>query len=186
MFRWTDENTDYLRNLWGAGLSASQIAEKLKGTTRNAVIGKINRLGLEARCMARRGTAPSHRTEYMSRQLRTRPIKQAPRIAPTKAHKLDFFKLPASPLPPPETADIPRVAFADIDFAQQCAWVCAPHVNNESPMYCGCKKLVGLPYCEIHARRAYQPTQPSRLRHYGDRPQTQARAYPLKAVLRMA
>lgn len=43
---WTDEKVTLLRELWGKGLSASEIAKKLGDTTRNAVIGKAHRLGL--------------------------------------------------------------------------------------------------------------------------------------------
>lgn len=46
---WTDERIDQLKRLWGQGMTASQIAEELGGVSRNAVIGKAHRLGLEAR-----------------------------------------------------------------------------------------------------------------------------------------
>ena len=46
---WTPEKVEKLRELWGKGYTASQIAEKLGDTTRNAVIGKAHRLNLEAR-----------------------------------------------------------------------------------------------------------------------------------------
>ena len=46
---WTNERVEELKNLWSEGLSASQIAKRLGDVTRNAVIGKVHRLGLEAR-----------------------------------------------------------------------------------------------------------------------------------------
>ena len=46
---WTDERIDKLRSLWGQGQTASQIADELGGVSRNAVIGKAHRLGLESR-----------------------------------------------------------------------------------------------------------------------------------------
>ena len=46
---WTDERVETLKKLWTEGLSASQIAQKLGGVTRNAVIGKVHRLGLSGR-----------------------------------------------------------------------------------------------------------------------------------------
>eukprot|EP01037_Dinobryon_pediforme_P021064 gene21064-21834_t len=52
MLGWTDERVDLLRKLWGEGLSASQIAAELTGVTRNAVIGKVHRLGLSGRAKA--------------------------------------------------------------------------------------------------------------------------------------
>src|SRR3979409_1211917 len=51
---WTDERVELLKKLWTDGLSASQIAAELGGITRNAVIGKVHRLGLSGR-----GTSPS-------------------------------------------------------------------------------------------------------------------------------
>ena len=45
---WTDERVELLKKLWADGLSASQIASKLGEVTRNAVIGKVHRLGLAA------------------------------------------------------------------------------------------------------------------------------------------
>ena len=46
---WTEERIDQLKRLWGQGMTASQIADDLGGVSRNAVIGKAHRLGLEAR-----------------------------------------------------------------------------------------------------------------------------------------
>jgi len=46
---WTDERIDTLKTMWEKGMTASQIAETLGGVSRNAVIGKAHRLGLQAR-----------------------------------------------------------------------------------------------------------------------------------------
>ena len=46
---WTDERVEILKKMWGEGQSVSQIAEELGGVTRNAVIGKVHRLGLSKR-----------------------------------------------------------------------------------------------------------------------------------------
>ena len=46
---WTDERVEILKKMWGEGQSASQIAKELGGVTRNAVIGKVHRLGLSNR-----------------------------------------------------------------------------------------------------------------------------------------
>jgi len=46
---WTDERIDRLKDLWTRGMTASQIADELGGVSRNAVIGKAHRLGLQAR-----------------------------------------------------------------------------------------------------------------------------------------
>jgi GcrA cell cycle regulator len=46
---WTDERIDRLKDLWSKGMTASQIADELGGVSRNAVIGKAHRLGLQSR-----------------------------------------------------------------------------------------------------------------------------------------
>ncbi|WP_297342063.1 GcrA family cell cycle regulator, partial [Pseudophaeobacter sp.] len=46
---WTDDRVELLKKMWGEGQSASQIAKELGGVTRNAVIGKVHRLGLSNR-----------------------------------------------------------------------------------------------------------------------------------------
>ncbi|KIN71423.1 GcrA family cell cycle regulator [Sulfitobacter guttiformis] len=70
---WTDDRVEILKKMWGEGQSASQIAKELGGVTRNAVIGKVHRLGLSNRTTA--GAAPA----------KTEPkVKSAPKV-PAKA-----------------------------------------------------------------------------------------------------
>src|SRR5260221_129680 len=58
---WTDERVETLKKLWTEGLSASQIAAELGGITRNAVIGKVHRLGLSGRAKSPASSAPRPR-----------------------------------------------------------------------------------------------------------------------------
>src|SRR5262249_771045 len=58
---WTDERVELLKKLWSDGLSASQIAAELGGITRNAVIGKVHRLGLSGRAKAPSSAVPRQR-----------------------------------------------------------------------------------------------------------------------------
>ena len=71
---WTDERVDQLKNLWTEGLSASQIARALGGVTRNAVIGKVHRLGLAGRASppppASPRCAPIFPSRWWSRKIR--------------------------------------------------------------------------------------------------------------------
>lgn len=60
---WTDERVELLKKLWGDGQSASQIAKELGGVTRNAVIGKVHRLGLSNRAGASGAAAPAAKAE---------------------------------------------------------------------------------------------------------------------------
>ncbi len=56
---WTDERVETLKRMWNEGQSASQIAKELGGVTRNAVIGKVHRLGLSNRTAGAAGTTPA-------------------------------------------------------------------------------------------------------------------------------
>src|SRR5690606_38717812 len=67
---WTDERIEQLKKLWSDGLSASQIAAELGGITRNAVIGKVHRLGLSGRTKAPSSSAPRQRKPRTSHMLR--------------------------------------------------------------------------------------------------------------------
>ena len=82
---WTDERVELLKKLWQDGLSASQIAKQLGGVTRNAVIGKVHRLGLSGRA------TPSKPARTVFKAPRpARPVSAAPsaprRIAEPVAH----------------------------------------------------------------------------------------------------
>src|SRR3974377_728573 len=66
---WTDERVETLKKLWADGLSASQIAAELGGVTRNAVIGKVHRLGLSGRAKSPASTAPRQRKPRSASQM---------------------------------------------------------------------------------------------------------------------
>src|SRR5258708_28292459 len=70
---WTDDRVEQLKKLWESGLSASQIAAELGNVTRNAVIGKVHRLGLSGRAKSPPSAAP--------RQRQTRPAQHMMRVA---------------------------------------------------------------------------------------------------------
>lgn len=90
---WTDERIDQLKNMWEKGLTASQIAEELGGVSRNAVIGKAHRLGLQARpspVKEKEGKAPAPARKpaapRAAAEPRPAPVAPAPRApAPTRA-----------------------------------------------------------------------------------------------------
>src|ERR1700749_2660723 len=64
---WTEERIALLQKLWGQGYSASQIANELQGVTRNAVIGKIHRLGKRPESKAPRVRVTSYRAPVARR-----------------------------------------------------------------------------------------------------------------------
>ncbi|WP_438975221.1 GcrA family cell cycle regulator, partial [Roseicyclus sp.] len=82
---WTDERVETLKKMWGEGQSASQIAKELGGVTRNAVIGKVHRLGLSNRTGGG-GTTPAPQAKAAPEpELRQAPKparKDEPKAAP--------------------------------------------------------------------------------------------------------
>jgi GcrA cell cycle regulator len=97
---WTDERIERLKAMWTKGATASQIADELGGVSRNAVIGKAHRLGLESR------PSPVKPGEEKEKKVKTAP---APKTAkPAAAPK----PAPASPTPREPAAEAPRADFA--------------------------------------------------------------------------
>jgi len=88
---WTDERVEQLKKMWSEGQSASQIAKELGGVTRNAVIGKVHRLGLSNRASS---GAPGDEAEA-----------PAPAATPEPAPRVEARTKPAAPArPAPEPA----------------------------------------------------------------------------------
>ncbi len=152
---WTDERVEELKKLWSEGLSASQIAKQLGGVTRNAVIGKVHRLGLSGRATpsrpARRPAKPSRpRTTTASIEpVRTaRPSPSAPTVV-TSA--------------PVEPAVLPSGEFATVLTLKDsmCKWPIGDPAQS-SFRFCGRGTNASHAYCDAHANMAYQPSQKRR------------------------
>ena len=86
---WTDERVELLKKMWGEGQSASQIAKELGGVTRNAVIGKVHRLGLSNRTGGG-GSAPKAepKPKAVEEAKKSAPSKPAPAPAPSSTDSL--------------------------------------------------------------------------------------------------
>ena len=137
---WTEEKVAKLKELWSKGHTASQIAEALGDTTRNAVIGKAHRLNLEAR-------APSKQSSQTSTSV-NRPVRRgsAPisRKAKLQSILLDKNFEPENPKSLEELTD------------QTCKWPIG-HPNEEKFYFCGRKPEGEFPYCKLHVLYAFQP-----------------------------
>jgi len=156
---WTDERVELLKKLWTDGLSASQIAAELGNVTRNAVIGKVHRLGLSGRAKDVKPAASSPRIRKVTRA----PSAPAP-IAPQPHSNVVL-----APIPLQSEQDVPDVA-AEEDVAipmservtimdlreSMCRWPMGDPTKPEF-RFCGARSITGLPYCTHHARIAYQP-----------------------------
>ena len=163
---WTDERVEQLRQHWLEGKSASQIANLLgHGLTRNAVIGKVHRLGL-----AGRAKSPSSAGRIPARPHRTRRAGK-PRPQPAVAHRMvrGATALAIAPQalaePEPETFEgvvLPmslRVTIIELREAM-CRWPLGDPASPEF-RYCGSPVATG-PYCAHHGRLAYQPAHERR------------------------
>jgi len=180
---WTDERVELLKKMWGEGQSASQIAKELGGVTRNAVIGKVHRLGLSNRAGSgatpakadakAKPASPKAEPRPKASQLKTEPaIKPVP-VGDAKPN-LPARKqiIPAGqPLPPqPSANEISPEALAKVNEVEKkakkislmeltertCKWpVGDPATDNF--WFCGLPVQVGKPYCEAHVGVAFQP-----------------------------
>ena len=143
---WTDERVEQLKKLWADGLSASQIAAELGGITRNAVIGKVHRLGLSGR------GAPS----APGRTARISP----PRPARPRRAVVRPSRVMAPPRPPvAASVTVPEGPGLVTDMARLAVHACKwPIGDPKSPefSFCGRRASEGV-YCVEHARVAYQP-----------------------------
>ncbi|WP_075995498.1 GcrA family cell cycle regulator [Salaquimonas pukyongi] len=156
---WTDERVDVLRKLWTEGLSASQIAAELGGVTRNAVIGKIHRLGLSGRNKGTATGAPRRKTATA----RTNGGTKAKSVNNAKAGSANT----ASPRPAAELPDIEKPDLLMLDLLQLTEQTCKFPVGDPQEAdfgFCGVKVRESDPYCEYHCRLAYQPAAERRQR----------------------
>jgi GcrA cell cycle regulator len=153
---WTDERVELLKKLWADGLSASQIAAELGGITRNAVIGKVHRLGLSGRATTSR--MKSHRPRARAQTARRLMKPRFPNVGNPAFRNLLAEAEPYTP--PAEELVIPLNERRSIQTLTEvcCRWpIGDPQMADFH--FCGRKKVAGLPYCEFHARRAFQPPQ---------------------------
>ncbi|MGQ0588493.1 MAG: GcrA family cell cycle regulator [Sphingosinicella sp.] len=106
---WTDERIDRLKSLWKQGMTASQIADELGGVSRNAVIGKAHRLGLQARPSPVKANEPAPAPKPKPKAEKPKPtVAAAP--APAPAPKAEAPKPEPKPAEPAPAAAEPAPA----------------------------------------------------------------------------
>jgi GcrA cell cycle regulator len=137
---WTEERTNLLKSLWLQGQTASQIAERLGGVTRNAVIGKAHRLGL------------SSRPSPIRQRPAGRPAAPAPAAPLARALQPTEPAKPATVLPPAPVAKAPTIKAAP--GSRACMW---PMGDPKQPgfHFCGAPAVASRPYCSAHCAVAY-------------------------------
>ena len=138
---WTDEKVSKLKELWGKGNTASQIAEIIGGISRNAVIGKAHRLNLSAKIKTRPAT--SNKDFENSLDVKVDKLK--------KGRKSRFKSLIIEKDFEPEKPK--QLEELDED---SCKWPIG-HPNENSFYFCGRSSLKDFSYCKLHLLYAYQP-----------------------------
>ena len=138
---WNEEKVEKLKELWGKGSTASQIAEIIGGISRNAVIGKAHRLNLSSKIKTRNASSSQNfdnsSEENSSKQRRGRKSKFQSLII-----EKDF-----------ESENPKKLEELD---ESSCKWPVG-HPEEESFYFCGRSSLKDFSYCKLHLLYAYQP-----------------------------
>ena len=135
---WTDEKVAKLKELWGKGNTASQIAEILGGVSRNAVIGKAHRLNLSGKIITKKGLAgqKSNKTKNLNfKKVRRGKFKSL-------VIEKDF-----EPENPKQLEELDE---------NSCKWPMG-HPNEKGFYFCGRTSLKDFSYCKLHLLYAFQP-----------------------------
>ena len=146
---WTDDRVATLTKLWADGLSASQIAAELGGVTRNAVIGKVHRLGLSGRAKTSNSSASKLKPATRSSGYNARPSRPARPLATRNAPN-SHTRPVIEDIPVPESK---RLNLEDLTD-KTCKW---PHgdPSGDDFHFCGHTPHEDAPYCKYHSRMAY-------------------------------
>lgn len=150
---WTDDRVDVLKKLWGDGHTAAEIAKKLGGVTRNAVIGKAHRLKLSNRISPiQQNKKPANKNVARKKIIEKAPapIAKSPAIVAEKQPVITSENLHS-------LMDLkPRM----------CRWP-SGDPKEENFGFCGDETISGIPYCEEHAKLAYQAATRNRILNTG-------------------
>ena len=138
---WTPERENKLKELWKKGHTASEIANLIGDTTRNAVIGKAHRLNLEARAVSKKSQHKANVGNEKTPEVKTQKLGRKARF---KALLLDKSFEPENPKKLEELTD------------ETCRWPIG-HPYEEKFYFCGRKSLEKFPYCKLHVLYAFQP-----------------------------
>ena len=139
---WTVEKVEKLKELWGKGNTASQIAEIIGGVSRNAVIGKAHRLNLSAKIKTR--SSSTNDNGYLNKNdLKDNSDKKTKR----SKFKSLIIEKDFEPENPKQLEELDE---------NSCKWPIG-HPNESSFYFCGRSSLKDFSYCKLHLLYAYQP-----------------------------
>ena len=137
---WTEEKVAKLKELWGKGNTASQIAEIIGGLSRNAVIGKAHRLNLSAKIKTR--TATTNQNFENNLDNKNNKVKRGRR----SKFKSLIIEKDFEPESPKQLEELDE---------NSCKWPIG-HPNEKSFYFCG-RSSKRFFYCKLHLLYAYQP-----------------------------
>ena len=138
---WTEEKVTKLKELWGKGNTASQIAEIIGGISRNAVIGKAHRLNLSAKIKTRAATSNKNfEINTQDKNLNNRKTRRG-------KFKSILIEKDFEPENPKQLEELDE---------SLCKWPIG-HPNEEKFYFCGRSSLKDFSYCKLHLLYAYQP-----------------------------
>ncbi|MDC0522105.1 hypothetical protein OAN46_02165 [Candidatus Pelagibacter sp.] len=138
---WTEEKVSKLKELWGKGNTASQIAEIIGGISRNAVIGKAHRLNLSAKIKTR--TATSNKNFDSNVEVNNPRLKRGRK----SRFKSLIIEKDFEPENPKQLEELDE---------SSCKWPIG-HPDEKNFYFCGRSSLKDFSYCKLHLLYAYQP-----------------------------
>jgi len=138
---WNDEKVNKLKELWGKGSTASQIAEIIGGISRNAVIGKAHRLNLSSKIKTRNA---SPNQNFVNNSEENNSKQRQGRKSKFKSLIIENDFEPESPK-----------KLEELDESS-CKWPVG-HPEEKSFYFCGRSSLKDFSYCKLHLLYAYQP-----------------------------
>ena len=137
---WTEEKVNKLKDLWGKGQTASQIAEIIGGVSRNAVIGKAHRLNLSAKIKTRSSISQNNLSSIGSNN----NLKKTSRKHKFRSLLLDKNFEPAKNL---QLEDLTE---------STCKYM-EGHPDEKDSSFCGRKTIEKFSYCPLHLMIVFQP-----------------------------
>ncbi len=138
---WTDEKVNKLRDLWGKGQTASQIAEIIGGVSRNAVIGKAHRLNLSAKIKTRASISQNKSAGVLQSN---NILKKGSRKQKFRSLLLDKSFEPAK-----------NLQLEDLNEST-CKYM-EGHPDEKDSSFCGRKTIEKFSYCPLHLMIVFQP-----------------------------